>query len=140
MKFNINLIGMEPDVQYSAETTGSLEHSAEAFHKKFTEIVDNIINPSRNKNTAWFHPCCRSFNKRCRAKDLTHDPLYPFNQHELSFNLTAIFKLGKAELTTAQAWQQFVEWTEKAGIEIMVGVGFTINQRICRYKVDAATK
>ena len=106
----------------------------------FKLILDCVINPSRtSSNPAFYHPCCRVWNRRGFSKDSkvgmdSSGLITKFVYHPVRHRISQIFEPGSKPLTFDEAWTQFNEWVERNQIDHDFTKPFTINQRLCLKK------
>lgn len=106
---------------------------------QFADLTNRIINPSRKKNPAFYHPCCRSFNKReWKGSKKYPEIVQKTRKHLQTYRLSSIFTPGKSPLTSAEACFQFYKWIADKGIVHDHEKPFAINQRYCTAKEEVA--
>jgi hypothetical protein len=104
---------------------------------QFPAITEHIINPSRRGNPAFYHPCCRAFNKReWKSRKKQPDVMKALCQHLESYRLSSIFEPGKKALSPADVSLQFYNWTIRLGIDHDFNKPFVINQKQCTKKEE----
>ena len=106
---------------------------------QFTAITAQIINPSRkSRNPAFYHPCCRDFNRRPKkSRKVQPQIVIETCKHVESIRITGIFEKGDHPLTPDQAWDQFKTWITKKKIDHDFNQPFLTNQAFCLQKEKA---